>query len=401
MIAGKPVVCAVIVPHHLPENRKYLDLCLRSLVLSKCDFEEKCSGEVRVNIYCLSPYELYNTFEYGDNIKFIHDETLSNATLKMQRGASLGGAENATTLFFVSDDVYVSRSTISDLLEAAMHKGPFIVNPMSNSEFGTKVKDYLEVSPTKLSRPVTLTPNMSYEEGLSVYETLIQYSVNPYFRMGTPWNAFYCTLIPTQVWDALGGLDPKLDVRHNDVDFCKRAADIGVPCLISTGSFAFHFGSKTIYKAHSPDEFLKADAEWEMKHGEGRRKEMSDVNFSALKGKVLKSITGLDLGSESVKFITADGKTYLMYYVHECCATCDVEEVIGDVEDLIGSEILLAEEVVQRDENPEGVKIPEYQDSFTWTFYKLSTIKGSVTIRWYGSSNGYYSESVYFEEQEK
>ena len=60
---------------------------------------------------------------------------------------------------------------------------------------------------------------------------------------------------------------------------------------------------------------------------------------------------------------------------------------------LIGEEILLAEEATSN-ENPKGIK-PEYQESFTWTFYKLATRKGYVDIRWYGESNGYYSEAVY------
>lgn len=72
-------------------------------------------------------------------------------------------------------------------------------------------------------------------------------------------------------------------------------------------------------------------------------------------------------------------------------------DIAGDLNDLIGTPLLLADEITnEQNVNPEGVKIPEYQESFTWTFYKLATIKGSVTLSWYGSSNGYYNESVSF-----
>ena len=71
-------------------------------------------------------------------------------------------------------------------------------------------------------------------------------------------------------------------------------------------------------------------------------------------------------------------------------------DIAGDLNDLIGTPLLLVEEVTNENENPDGVEAPEYQESFTWTFYKLATIKGSVTLSWYGESNGYYNESVSF-----
>lgn len=123
-----------------------------------------------------------------------------------------------------------------------------------------------------------------------------------------------------------------------------------------------------------------------------------EARFSQLTGKVITEIRGLEVGSEEVTFITADGKEYYMYHSQDCCESVSVEDIAGDIEDIMNTDILLAEEV-SSNENPPDIPIPEYQDSFTWTFYKLATIKGRVTIRWYGTSNGYYSESVYFRER--
>ena len=120
---------------------------------------------------------------------------------------------------------------------------------------------------------------------------------------------------------------------------------------------------------------------------------MTDTTIDALLGHTLTAIDGAAIGSEEIRFSATDNRRWRMYHWPDCCENVEVAEVIGDVDDLIGSPILRAEEA-----SSPYRPCDRYDDAGTWTFYKLATIKGEVVLRWLGTSNGYYSERVDFEE---
>lgn len=130
------------------------------------------------------------------------------------------------------------------------------------------------------------------------------------------------------------------------------------------------------------------------------------AEFNDLVGKVLTEIKKSD---DELIFVVNDGTEYKMYHSQDCCESVSIENINGNLEDLIGSPILLAEETSSTEPTAEQIAEKEKEkleqgddyydygnDSFTWTFYKLATVNGYVDIRWYGSSNGYYSERVDF-----
>lgn len=94
-------------------------------------------------------------------------------------------------------------------------------------------------------------------------------------------------------------------------------------------------------------------------------------------------------GNDEIIFTLDTGERYKMYHDQDCCEAVYIEDIWGDLSDLIGSPIEVAEEVTNYD-YPKHT----YDESYTWTFYKFRTVNSDVTIRWYGTSNGYYSESV-------
>ena len=112
------------------------------------------------------------------------------------------------------------------------------------------------------------------------------------------------------------------------------------------------------------------------------------VKFEDLKNHTLKSIKRVE--DEELIFKTKN-RTFVLYHSQDWCENVYIEDICGDLDDIVGHPLLLVEEVIKD-------SVDNNYGSETWTFYKMSAIKGNVTIRWCGESNSYYSETVDFKE---
>ena len=115
------------------------------------------------------------------------------------------------------------------------------------------------------------------------------------------------------------------------------------------------------------------------------------MDLENLKGSTIAKIVNKD--NEHLTFVMTDGRQYVMFHCQDCCEDVRLADTVGSLDDIIGSPILEAE-IATSSRGP----MSDYHESYTWTYYKIGTIKGHVSLRWYGHSNGYYSESVQFEQ---
>ncbi len=99
-----------------------------------------------------------------------------------------------------------------------------------------------------------------------------------------------------------------------------------------------------------------------------------------------------DYGGSILLTLKTIDKVYDFKHYRDCCETVYFESSDGDLNELVGKLILDAEESTNQEAD-------KYGDSTTWTFYKIRTIDDTYTLRFVGASNGYYSESVSFEER--
>ena len=94
-----------------------------------------------------------------------------------------------------------------------------------------------------------------------------------------------------------------------------------------------------------------------------------DINV--LLGKTLAKVEKFsdDYAEDRIVFTTDEDVRYTMEHSQDCCEHVSIDDICGDLNDLVGAPLLIADESTNSD-NPQS----EYTESHTWTFYRLATV---------------------------
>jgi hypothetical protein len=119
--------------------------------------------------------------------------------------------------------------------------------------------------------------------------------------------------------------------------------------------------------------------------------EKQEAEFEELKGKIIRQIEIIG-DYAGLRFICDDGIGYQLVHYRNCCEYARFVDICGELEWLLNTPVLMAEQV-------DGEHGYQEWEHYTWTFYKLATKRGYVTLSFLGNSNGYYNEEATFEKE--
>lgn len=114
-------------------------------------------------------------------------------------------------------------------------------------------------------------------------------------------------------------------------------------------------------------------------------------SFERLAGQ---EVAAVHQGDEWVDIRFTNGFKACFYHDQDCCERVRLEDVIGDLQSLVGKTIASVAKSYDEPESEEDRRY--YDDSHTWSVFTIETTDGTtVVMEWLGESNGYYSEDVY------
>ena len=242
----------VILTHHLDSVRPYLDLAIQGLVNQ--EFKD-------FNVLLVSDAESKPRDALPPSWRSHWDGSLDTSAKKVK-----WALQNSDSEFVVqhSDDVIMSWAALGELA-AACEALPSIMNPFSNSDCRSLY--YSNIFATRKDESKHLIHDMSIEDVKGWESEILNFPLGRRVLFPVQTLSFFCTIMPRHVWNRVGDLDPELEYRHNDQDFCLRAAQIGIPSAVNLAPFVFHFGSKTLNECAPEDIRAKASHHFRAKWG--------------------------------------------------------------------------------------------------------------------------------------
>jgi hypothetical protein len=106
-------------------------------------------------------------------------------------------------------------------------------------------------------------------------------------------------------------------------------------------------------------------------------------------GKTIKEVQVAD-DQGAIRFVLDDGNEIVARADGDCCSHSWIEDVINH-EAIIGSPVLLAQDIdMPESYNPGATKHGHYEEEMAFYGFEIKTAKGTCTIEYRNSSNGYY-----------
>ncbi len=250
----KPLV-TVISTHHLNENDKYLHWSLTSIL---------ASVGVDIEVLCYSSAK--ECPEVPNGVFLRHDPVNNvSCSAKFNHGVKTA-SPHSKFICMIADDVMVSKYALAEMADAIGDRA-MILGPASNCDSTTRYQtDYYVNGPGPCRGRMKIPQKCTLEE-ISGFETnVIDYRAGQRILIDPGWISFYCVMMPKTVVSAVGGLDERMDVRWNDLEYCERALKLGIPAIIDLGAFALHFGDRTLPKCVTPEQYAAADKAFMERH---------------------------------------------------------------------------------------------------------------------------------------
>ncbi len=244
---------------------------------------------------------------------------------------------SAPYICFMNDDVIVSDGWLPPLLQD-IRDGAGFSNPLSNCDHGFLHLYELQIGHLRLGAAsnVLLDGRIvdKHDPGNGVSPSAIwtyrpQHTPRHY---GREWVPFFCTLTSRSLIEKVGLLDDAFDNGCEDVDLCRRAANMGFRAMVNEHSFVFHFGGTSTerYVSAHPEEEGATHAYFREKYSKPLLCIHAGHSFESWNANTIKE-TGIG-GSETAVAALATEFTRKGYRVVVCCDCSGKEGPIDGVE---------------------------------------------------------------------